>query len=231
MKIPVNGTFSAAAATASATATPTIARNKWEVDKNDLGACFIVYGILGFLFFAFLMVVLVDLMRKYRGGDLRKTMSGFGSLSTASVKIPCMIFTKENLGGVWIGVSDIFRKDENKRRGRRKPEPVTFDRGVDSQAIIDKLSSRDLLPPPSKTSKPINSPSLETVKNVVAGKNIPPMVIPTKTVTPISASIDPDTGATVSSSSSSVVSDPSLGEPRGVPSLKHTSDLGPQHDS
>ena len=110
----------------------------WEVKPHRGLDYFLVYGILGFFIFSFLGIVIVDMKRKSRTGELRETLGNLLGILIVLVKLPYYA-----LHALAIWIANLFRKDENKRR---PSDAVNLERDFNSQAIINRLASSHLRP-------------------------------------------------------------------------------------
>ncbi|KAH6957983.1 hypothetical protein BKA56DRAFT_198441 [Ilyonectria sp. MPI-CAGE-AT-0026] len=138
-----NPLYSGFAATKQEQADPTgnIEQNPFVVDSDNMAATIIVYGILALCFGFLIGLVLVDMRRKYRTGDLQETVRNLGYLCLLLLKAPFMLFSRKNMSAVWIWFTDLFRSAENKR-GSKKAAPISLDRQFDHNAIILRLGAK-----------------------------------------------------------------------------------------
>ncbi|KAF4977126.1 hypothetical protein FZEAL_6314 [Fusarium zealandicum] len=115
--------------------------NTLALDPADLSSGIFAYAILGLILAAFAGIIVVDMVRKHRTGELKDTGENLLSLGVLILKLPFLLFSPKNMSALWIWFSDLFRKEENKRRGKGK-EGISLDRQFDSVAVIERLGGK-----------------------------------------------------------------------------------------
>ncbi|KAF7553930.1 hypothetical protein G7Z17_g3272 [Cylindrodendrum hubeiense] len=124
------------------TPTSNTEKNPFVVDSDDVAATIIVYVIIAFCFGSLIGLVLVDMRRKHRTGELQETGRTLGFLCLFILKAPFMLFSRKNMSAVWVWFTDLFRSAENKKRKSKKDEAVSLDRKFDDDAIIQRLGTK-----------------------------------------------------------------------------------------
>ncbi|KAM0551911.1 hypothetical protein ACHAPJ_008250 [Fusarium lateritium] len=110
----------------------------WSI-YEDREAGIFSWAILGIFFFFFFGLVARDMFRKYRSGELKEDGKDCLEILTIFMRLPVILFSKDNMRGLWISISNIFRRTANKRRpGTIKPGVILRDR-FDSAAVIERL--------------------------------------------------------------------------------------------
>ncbi|KPM44615.1 hypothetical protein AK830_g1908 [Neonectria ditissima] len=115
--------------------------NPWTVDPNSMTATALVYALLVFLFGGLFGIMLVDMYRKRRTGELQETGHTLGSLAVLIFKLPVIIFSRKNMSALWIWFTDLFRKEANKKRNKKKDD-LTLNRAFDHNAVILRLAAK-----------------------------------------------------------------------------------------
>ncbi|KAJ3532246.1 hypothetical protein NM208_g8526 [Fusarium decemcellulare] len=123
----------------------------------DVAGTNFAWAILGIIAAIFFGIVIVDMIRKYRTGELQETGKNLLTIGGLILMLPFLIFTPRNLKRLWIWFTDLFRSEENKRRGKKK-DAITLDKQFDSQAIIQRLGSKG-------SAKSKSEPAVNVVEN------------------------------------------------------------------
>ncbi|KAF4469839.1 hypothetical protein FALBO_3279 [Fusarium albosuccineum] len=123
----------------------------------DVSGTNFAWAILGIIAAVFFGIVIVDMIRKYRTGELQETGKNLLTIGGLILMLPFLIFTPRNLKRAWIWFTDFFRSEENKRRGKKK-DAITLDKQFDSAAIIQRLASKG-------SAKSKSEPAVNVVEN------------------------------------------------------------------
>ncbi|KAK7423992.1 hypothetical protein QQZ08_008816 [Neonectria magnoliae] len=116
--------------------------NPWMVDSNSMAATVLVYGLLILLFGALIGMLIVDMYRKHRTGELQETGHNLASIAVLIAKLPVIIFSRKNMSALWVLFTDLFRKKENKKRKKKKKDELTLNRAFDHNAVILRLAAK-----------------------------------------------------------------------------------------
>ncbi|KAK7416807.1 hypothetical protein QQX98_005000 [Neonectria punicea] len=116
--------------------------NPWMVDPNSIAATVLVYGLLTLLFGALIGMLIVDMYRKHRTGELQETGHNLASIAVLIVKLPVIVFSRKNMSALWVLFTDLFRKKENKKRNKKKKDELTLNRAFDHNAVILRLAAK-----------------------------------------------------------------------------------------
>jgi hypothetical protein len=112
----------------------------WSIYEDRQAGIF-AWVIMGLMFGFFFGMIVRDMVLKSRTKELQSELKTFGQLGLLIVRLPCMLFTKDNFMPVWYACTNIFRSQENKRYWKKEEEedkatgPLQFD----SKAIIARL--------------------------------------------------------------------------------------------
>lgn len=105
----------------------------WQVNSTRTVDYFLVYGLLTFFLVSLTGIMLVDMHRKSRTGELQETGWNLLWILYFFAKLPCLLFRRTT----WAAFADLFRTEESK--SERNTVVVAAVR--ESQAVIDRLST------------------------------------------------------------------------------------------
>lgn len=107
----------------------------WQVNSTRPVDYFLVYGLLAFFLVSLTGIMLVDMHRKARTGELQEMGWNLVWILTFLAKLPCLLFRRST----WAALADLFRTEESK--SERNSTVVVAAAVRESQAVIDRLST------------------------------------------------------------------------------------------
>ncbi|KAJ4246619.1 hypothetical protein NW762_013562 [Fusarium torreyae] len=110
----------------------------WSIYEDRQAGIF-SWAILGIFLLFFVGLVVKDMFAKYLGSELKEDGKNCLEILTIFLRLPVILFSKDNMRALWVSITNIFRCTANKRRtGTVKPAVVLRDR-LDSAAVIERL--------------------------------------------------------------------------------------------
>ncbi|KAM0344093.1 hypothetical protein ACHAPU_007814 [Fusarium lateritium] len=157
-------------------------RDPWSVYEDRRSGIF-AWSILGFIFIFMLGIIMRDLCAKYQTGVLADEANDCKELCILLIKMPFLIFTKDNFKSMCNWFSNLFRAPERKRIIKKKTQTgLVFEEISDSDEIIERLGGGSTSAPASEDEKEPENEGRRKIPgfdpnqfNVFNGKPIPPV--------------------------------------------------------